>query len=316
MQLLNIFNGDQPLFIEENNKKYKKNLNEINKLINQFCVKYNEYSDFLSSNAHKENISLAKGLNEFFNSKRLRLDLVLDTLKKSDNAKISEFNAIKTKLLSELNIIRNPIEAVVCSFNLEGIEFTPCESGKEVVILGEHNNIIGNIIAIIENLSLEIDFESIEPHQASFNTSTLDSNLAVCRNKAEEVYASKQGRLNKVMEIIDKLQEVGEKVVSFYTYKERLANIGCNPKSIKDYENEVEKMYIPLKKTLQKELRVELQDICEIPANESDYHPTNEPPLSDADLDRTLELSQESPFEEIQVINDISQMFDSNNNEE
>jgi len=86
MKLLKVFNGEQPLFVEENNKKYKKNLNEINKLINALCTKYNEYSEFLTSPAHTEEIALAKGLNELFNTKRLRLDLVLENQRRAESA--------------------------------------------------------------------------------------------------------------------------------------------------------------------------------------------------------------------------------------
>lgn len=308
MKLLKVFNGEQPLFVEENNKKYKKNLNEINKLINALCTKYNEYSEFLTSPAHTEEIALAKGLNELFNTKRLRLDLVLENQRRTESAKINEFTTIKAKLLNELNTINNPVEAVVCLYSLEGKEFVLCENGKELVILGEHNNIIGQIVSIIEGLHLESNLENVEPHQPSYNTATLERNVNMCRERADEVYATKQNRLTKIMEVIEKLQEVGEKVVAFYSYKERLITIGCNTKAIKDYESELEKMYMPLKKTLQKELKIELEEICEIPADENEYHPAGDN-LTDEDLDKTLELSNESPIEESEIKENIDDMF-------
>lgn len=315
MKLLKVFNGEQPLFIEENNKKYRKNLNEINKLINALCTKYNEYSEFLTSPAHIENIALAKGLNNLFNTKRLRLDLVLENQRRAESSKINEFTTIKAKLLNELNKINNPVEAIVCLYSLEGKEFTLCENGKELVILGEHNNIIGQIITIIEGLHLESNLENIEPHEPSYNTATLESNVIMCRDRANEVYATKQNRLTKIMEVIEKLQEVGEKVVAFYTYKERLITIGCNTKAIKDYESELEKMYMPLKKILQKELKIELKEICVLPSDENEFHPTGEP-LTDEDIDKTLELSNESPFEESKVKENIDDMFGVSSDEE
>ena len=297
MKILELFTGEQPLFIEENNKKYKKDLNEINKLINLFCVKYQECASFVNSESNINNISLAKGLNEYFQSKRLRLDSVLNYIKKTETEKLTEFNKIKTSLLNELNTINNPTEGIVSLFSIENGEFISCEEGKENVILGEHNNIINDVISMINDLSVESRFENTPSYNITYNTNTLESNLVMCRTKADVAYADKQGRLNKVNEVINKLEEVSHKVVAFYTYRNTLESIGCNPKFIKDYENELEKMYIPLKKTLQKELNIELEEICNVSVDESVYTPTDNEEITEAVMDSAISMANESNYE-------------------
>ncbi|MBE5758033.1 MAG: hypothetical protein E7345_03795 [Clostridiales bacterium] len=264
MRFLETFNNETPLFLEENNKKYKKQLNEINTLINQISIKYTELSNDLTSQEHKSLIASAKEIQSLFTSKKLKLDVVVENLNKATNQKIAEFNNIKNKLLSALSEISNPQEAIVCLFNIENNDFTPCEEGKEVVILGEHNNIIGNIIDIVNGLIVENNYETIEQSQTTFNYTTLENNTNTCKSQAGELFGHKQGKLDKYLELINKLEESGKVLVNFYTMKENLIKIGCPEKTVKDFENELNKSYLPLVKTLQKDLKVDLDDISNV----------------------------------------------------
>ena len=296
MRLLEIFTDNQLLFIEENNKKYKKNLNNINNLLNSFCSKYNEYTSFINSENYINKISLAKALNTFFQAKKLKLDIILEQIKQLENNKLSEFNRIKTSLLNELNVINNPTEGVVCLFNIENGEFVRCDENKEIVILGEHNNIINNIIQMVENINIYGKFEDIPSHQVSYNTTLLESNIMMCKTKADVAYADKQSKLHKLNEVINNLDEVGNKIVAFYTYKDKLEMIGCTSKFIKDYEKELEKLYTPLKKTLEKELNLELKDIWNVTENESSYNSSNNT-FEDNSISSVSTVNNDPPFE-------------------
>jgi len=272
MKLLDIFNGEENLFVEENNKKYKKQLNEINKLINEFCVAYKDAHNALNSAESNTLVAIAKGLNEYlFYAKKLRLDVALNNFAKSQKEKIAKVEAIKTKLLANFTAIENPTEAIVCLYNLEGEEFTKCAENDEVIVLGEHHNILHNIKTVIENLTLAETFESIPAMEITYNADTLNANIAACKAKAAELYAGKQGKLDKANALIEKLEAASIKVVSFYTYKERLEQIGCDAKCIKAHEGELTKEYIPLKKAVQKEFKLELQDICNVQVDESTF---------------------------------------------
>lgn len=272
MTLLEIFTGEENLFIEEHNKKYKKNLLEINKLLNETCKVYADSRNYFASNQTIEKIALAKGLTEYFAyAKKLHLENALNNLDKIEKDKISNCNALKTKLITAFNAIQNPEEAIVCAYNIQNDELVKCEEGKEVIIYGEHNNIINNIISLIESLYIEGNFEKIPANPITFNRNTMDENVQLCKETALKLYQSKVGKLTKISNIIEKLEESSIKVVAFYTFKEVFENIGCNPKDIKDYENELSKEYIPLKKTLQKDLKIELQEICNVSINENEY---------------------------------------------
>ena len=67
------------------------------------------------------------------------------------------------------------------------------------------------------------------------------------------------------------MEEVARDLVFFETYKKEILNVGCVAKEVELRQKELMKKYIPLKKQLCKLLKVELIDICDLKAYESEF---------------------------------------------
>jgi len=221
-------------------------------------------------------IIVAKSLASFFaTNKILRVDLVAESYKTQEKTKIAEFYSAKNALLASLRTIlkESQKEAVVCNYDLFNDSFEKCENGHEIIILnGRNTNVIEELIRNFdEYIIVNGNYDNLDAQDVDYNTEVLDRNVELCNRKNNEIYGAKVGKQSKLQSVISKLQEVGKHVVAFYTYKDTLIEIGCNPKNVKVYENELSKAYIPLKKLLQKELQIDLEDICEVVVNEEDY---------------------------------------------
>ena len=285
MKALELLKSGDKLLLPDSieSKKMQALASTLNELMTEMIRQINSFADFASSQLNGEyndKIIVAKSLAKFFEgNKLLKVDMAVTALENEEKAKLNEYYSVKTKLLDTIRTILNNSskDAVVSNYDLFEGEFVKCELGHEIIILNGRNT------AVLETLISELDkdlivngnFSSVNAQEVDYNLDTLNRNIGLCERKNNEIYGSKTGRLNKITAIISKLREVGEKVVAFYSYKESLELIGCNPKGIKDYENELSKNYIPLKKTLQKELRIELEDICDIKVNEDSYPEMN-----------------------------------------
>lgn len=281
---------DNILLVDSNESKkvqaLSSTLNELMVEMNNQINSFEKFKDSQLNGEYNDKIVIAKSLANFFkDNKQLKVELAVQALENEEKAQINQYYTVKTKLLETIrNIINNSTkEAVVCNYDLFEGEFAKCETNHEIIILNGRNT------TVLETLYSELDtelivngnFETIEPQSVDYSLDTLNRNIDLCRRKNNEIFGSKTGKLNKINSVIEKLKEVGERVVSFYSYKSSLEIIGCNPKGIKDYENELSKAYIPLKKTLQKELKIELEDICNVTVNEDEYQSV------DIDEDRT-----------------------------
>ena len=122
-----------------------------------------------------------------------------------------------------------------------------------------------------EKLVVNGHFDEIDAQEIDANYTNVEKNVAMCKEKAQEMYGNKPGKLGKIEISISTMEEVGKKVVFFETYKNDLLSIGCPQKAINDYEKSFEKQYVPLKKSLQKELRFEFVEICDLVVDENSY---------------------------------------------
>ena len=242
-----------------------------------------DMEEFLEDEAHGDiynKIMAAKTLTKFFEgNKHLKLDTIVENFKAQEKAKINEYYAVKIQLLDVLHSLMKESnkEAILSSFDVFDDDFRECEVGHEVVILKDRN------IGIIETLHRELDenlivtgeFDKVEEQDVHIDTSILTKNIDLCNRKNNEIYGAKQSKFNKLEAIINRLAEAGKNAVEFFTYKEKLLEIGCPPKGVKDYENELTKAYIPLKKTVQKEFKIDLDEICNATVNEDLFQPIN-----------------------------------------
>lgn len=294
MKALDLIKCNEKLLLEEavESKRIKSLSVEINQLITAMNEEINSFNQFKQSQIDGDfhyHAIVAKSLAEHFKgNKHLRVEDAVAKFENLEKQNINRYYQTKNKLLTAINslIKETAKEAAVCYFDLFEGELRKCEDSHEIIILGDRNNTLLRYIVEELDSALVISghFAELEAQGVDFNLDVLTRNVDLCTRKNNELYSTKTGKLNKIQTIIDKLRAIGEKVVAFYTYKSALVDIGCNPKGIRDYENELIKAYVPLKKALQKELKIELEDICDVVVNEEEY-PTADENYSPATID-------------------------------
>ena len=302
MKALELLKSQEQLLLDSatQGKKTKVLAANLNQLMIEMNNQINSFQEFYNSQLNGDlanKIIIAKSLAEYFaGNKLLKVELAVEGLRNQEKAKMAEYYAVKTKLLDVIKTLLKEVakEAVVSNYDVfdEG-NFVKCEPGHEIIILGDRNiDVLETLLKELdEQLTIEGCFESIPSQPVDFNLSTLNRNIELCNRKANEIYGAKAGKLSKVEAFISKFEEVGNKVVAFYTYKSALLEIGCAEKAVRDYEHELSKAYVPLKKTLSKELRTELEDICSISVNEAEYpsYSVEEPVPSTPVFDNSFE---------------------------
>ena len=281
MKALELLKSQEPLLLDSatQGKKTKvlaATLNQLMIEMNNQIVAFEEFNNSQTNGDLANKIIIAKSLAEYFaGNKLLKVELAVDNMRNQEKAKMAEYYAIKTKLLDVIKSLLKEVakEAVVSNYDIFEGNFVKCEPGHEIIILGDRNlDVLETLLRELdEDLTITGNFEDITSQPVDFNLSTLNRNIELCNRKANEIYGAKAGKLSKVETFIAKFDEIGKQVVAFYTYKEALKEIGCTEKGIRDYEHELSKAYVPLKKTLSKELRTELEDICAVSVNEADY---------------------------------------------
>lgn len=310
-------NGENLLLVDAiESKKMQNTADTLNNLLREMNEQINSFATFSASQLdgeYSDKIVVAKSLAKFFEgNKTLKVESTVLQLENEEKAHMNEYYQTKTKLLDTIrSIIKDSSkEAVVSNYDIFEGEFSRCESGHEIIILNGRN--VGVLETLFEELDRDLvisgNFSQVEPQEVDYSLTVLNRNIELCERKNNEIYGSKIGKLNKITSIIEKLKEVGEKVVAFYSYKNSLELIGCNPKGIKDYENELSRAYVPLKKALQKELKIDLEDICEVSINEEEYETLaideeNVSPLSNMSgyEGNSYQESPASPFENVSV---------------
>lgn len=306
-------NGENLLLVDAiESKKMQNTADTLNNLLREMNEQINSFATFSASQLdgeYSDKIVVAKSLAKFFEgNKTLKVESTVLQLENEEKTHMNEYYQTKTKLLDTIrSIIKDSSkEAVVSNYDIFEGEFARCESGHEIIILNGRN--VGVLETLFEELDRDLvisgNFSQVEPQEVDYSLAVLNRNIELCERKNNEIYGSKAGKLNKITSIIEKLKEVGEKVVAFYSYKNSLELIGCNPKGIKDYENELSRAYVPLKKALQKELKIDLEDICEVSINEEEYETLaideeNVSPLSNMSgyEGNSYQESPTSPFE-------------------
>ncbi len=188
--------------------------------------------------------------------------------------KMMEFNAQKAKLINSLKSLLNESKKspVVSLYDLFGQDYQLCPQGHEVIILGDHNSqIIQYAIDVFEEcLVVKGNFEMISGITLQANYSTVMQNAELCNNKLDDG-TIKLAKIHRLRQTVEQMVDVGKQVVMFETYKNALTSIGVKPKDIQSKEKAYAKLYVPIKKLLQKELGVQLADICAVVVDEGAF---------------------------------------------
>lgn len=301
MKALELLKKQEPLLIEDDNqgKKAKQIVTYVNELMLEMNNQIVSFEEFIESQTNGEisnKVIIAKSLAEYFaGNKLLKVEIAVENLRNQEKAKMNEYYETKTKLLDAIKLAMRETskDALVSNYDIFEGNFVRCEPGHEIIIMGERNLEVLDALhrELDEQLTIEGNFDTISSQPVDFNLTTLNRNIDLCRRKANEIYGAKTGKLGKIEAFIIKLEEIGKQVVAFYSYKDALLEIGCPEKGIRDYEHELTKAYVPLKKTLSKELKTELEDICNVTVNEAEY------PSFDVEESSSEPVSFDSIFE-------------------
>lgn len=305
MKAIELLLNEETILSEELNtgKRAKVLAGNLKKVMLEMKTQINNLNDFTQSQLDGElasKIIVAKSLAHYFaGNKLLKVDLAVNALRAEEKTIVNNYYAVKTQLLDQLRTIikESAKEALVSSYDLFDNDFVKCESGHEILVYDNRNtNVLEALIKDLdETLVIEGNMDKIAGQEVDYDLTTLNRNIDLCNRKNTEMFGSKPAKLAKAESVISKLKEVGSKVVAFYTYKDALLDIGVSPKGIKDFENELTKAYIPLKKTLQKEFKIELEDICSIQVNEDQYAT---PELEDASSMSSTAFEENSSLNE------------------
>lgn len=279
MNILEILNSGESVFIEDSveSAKIKKLIATIKKNMEDMVSTANFFAEYSQSQLNgdvNKKIVMAKSLRNYYPNWNA-LKLAYDNVAKEEQINIEKYNATKLILLNSLQDLlkESAKEPIVSQYDLFDGDFVKCQSGHEIIILGSHNSTV--IETMIKNLNEALfvtgHFNEIEAQEITANYSNVQRNVSICRERAIEIYSNKPNKQAKIETLISTMEEVGKKVVFFETCKEGFILVGCAPKAISDYEKSFEKQYLPLKKTLQKELRFEFVDICDLVADEDSY---------------------------------------------
>jgi len=311
MKAIEILKNNETIFLVEGiNGKAKNLAEEINNLfktLNNTITDIESFKNDQLNGNYNRKIYMSKSLNTFFGpNKFLKLESVIDGYEKAEKAIIDNFYVLKSKLLNSLNALikESNKTAVVSKYDLFEDNLTPCQEGHEVIILGGRNlEILNNILTTLDaELNIEGNFNNVHSRVLDYDKTTLLANVDLCNQRANSLFSSKQNRLTKIVTVISKLKEVSNRVVAFYTYKDELLFVGCPEKGVRDYENSLAKEYIPLKKLVEKELKVELRNICDVQVNENDY------PVANEDLGIAQETPTENEYSQAETINEPETM--------
>jgi len=276
MKVLEILKNGEFLFAEDNieSKKVKEEVNNVNTSFTDMKEEIKNFNDFKKSQlegSYNSKIAKAKSLKEVYQDWK-SFNLAFDRLAQEENAEIAKYDSIKAKLINSLKSLLEVTqkESAVSLYDLFENEYKKCQEGHEVVILGDRNTeIITKAIEEFENdLTVTGNYAKVEPQELNPDYKLLNQNASNCRDKAYLLYQDKQNKLAKVETSVVAMEEIGNKVVFFETYKNIFIDMGISEKDIAKYEKSFLKQYGKIKKALQKELKIEFADICNIKIEE------------------------------------------------
>lgn len=287
MNILDLLKNEERLLsiADFENKKIKADVEQVyaNFLEMNSAIKtFDSFSNSQLNGEYHDKIVMVKSLRKFFNDWQGVVE-AYNNFEKEEKQELENYYNTKTKLINSLTNLQNESlkEPVLSLYDLFNDELVKCEEGHEVIILGSQNSrILEYVINYLnENLEVKGNFEVVEDKPLSSNYGNVNKNVEMCNQKVDELFAEKLGKQEKFKKLIENMEEVAKKIVDFMTFKQDLISVGCSEKALNDYEKAFTKQYMPLKKTLQKSLKIEMLDICDVVVDENEYSEFDEDDL-------------------------------------
>lgn len=287
MNILDLLKNEERLLsiADFENKKIKADVEQVyaNFLEMNSAIKtFDSFSNSQLNGEYHDKIVMVKSLRKFFNDWQGVVE-AYNNFEKEEKQELENYYNTKTKLINSLTNLQNESlkEPVLSLYDLFNDELVKCEEGHEVIILGSQNSrILEYVINYLnENLEVKGNFEVVEDKPLSSNYGNVNKNVEMCNQKVDELFAEKLGKQEKFKKLIENMEEVAKKIVDFMTFKQDLISVGCSEKALNDYEKAFTKQYMPLKKTLQKSLKIEMVDICDVVVDENEYSEFDEDDL-------------------------------------
>ena len=283
MKIFDVLKNEKPVFVIDDieDKKTKALITQINSQMIGIVEKLETFNDFADSQLegdYNRKLVMAKSLQKVY-SNWSTINNACAALVKEENDAIKAFEVAKSQLINNLNVLLKDCQKlpVVSAYDVFGDDFAFAKKGHSVVILGNNNiAVIETIIKELENaLYVEGNYEKVEPVELKANYSNVEKNVKECKKMIDELYYGKNSKETKLLNLVDAMEEHGENLVFFATYKNDIKNIGCNQKEVDVFEKDLFKKYVPLKKQLSKTLKITFEDICDLSHDEGEF-PTQE----------------------------------------
>ena len=283
MTIGDILRNERPVFILDDieDKKTKALISQINDQMKGLLKKLEEFEVFAESQLdgdYNKKIVMVKSLKQAYSS-WVTISNAYNNIAKEESKAISDFNRAREQLITNLNILLNDSKKlpVISSYDVLNGEFVYAKKGQSIIILGGHNtSIVETLInEIKKTFYVEGNFEAVEPIELTANYANVEKNVKECKDGVDEHYGEKPAKGEKVLSLIESMEDAGKKLVFFATFKKHMKEVGCNMKEVDVYERELFKKYVPLKKQLSKLLKVDFTDICDLSVDEAEF-PTQE----------------------------------------
>ena len=277
--VLTIYRNNEEIFIEDEiqDKKVRSQVIALNDTIANAIVELDAFANYADSQLtgeYNHKLVMAKSLRHAYDTWGA-VAAAYENLQREETTQVNNFYAFKTKLINSLNeLLKTSAKCpIVSAYDVFKNKLKKCEEGHNIIILGSHNTEV--ITLVIEDVEKKLNvaghFAELNPKDLTANYSVVDKNVQVCTEKLNEMYGNKPGKLQKFLDAVSKMEEIGQKVVFYLTYKADLENIGCSKKELDLYEKNLVKNYMPLKKLLQKTCKYDFEEICDIVVDENDF---------------------------------------------
>ena len=315
MKLLDILKNKEALFSidEVEDKKTKVLVKDINTALINLVTEYEDFLEFAASQLngeyHQKLVNL-KSLKDHYEEWNGTKQAYIAAQREEEN-RINKLYANKSSLIGKLKSLESDCQKslpVVATYHLSNGELVNSREEHETVILGHHNiNIIEDIINELErDIMVEGNFDKVYPTELNANYSIVENNVNLCNKRISELFENKPGKAEKLSSIVNSMITAAENLVFFETYKTTMIDVGCPNKDVDLLQKELLKKYVPLKKQLQKALKISFEDISDIVVDENEY-PNDEDSLPGDNFenaDESVSFGESTPEENNDVFLD------------
>ncbi|MBR2468365.1 MAG: hypothetical protein IKB42_04935 [Clostridia bacterium] len=276
MDIFTVLKKNELILVDDTceNGKTRKIINQLNHNLADMMDLLKEFDAFkeeqMESDYRRKAVIAKTLLQQYMDWKPMVV--AYTKMEKQERAKVDRFYLEKSKVLAGLNTLLRDCKKlpVVCAYDVFDGKFKKCPDGHPVIILGNNNTaILTTMLDNIENLlHVKGCLEEIDTTALSVNFVNVNTNVANCKQRLEEMYRDNPSKYEQLNESIARMEEIGKRAVIFSTYKDNLMEIGVTEKDINLFEKGLAKEYIPYKKQLKKAFEIEFVEINDLVVNE------------------------------------------------